>query len=131
MARKKVRNYISIEGFEEMINNYFYNQYSNVNKALCEEFGFDNIDDLREFDIHGSFFGGFGLDCGFIHVTPIRSEQFREWRLDNDLGVYGAYASRFNYPYNTQSTTCKKFQIDMALKELNLKDLYSVKVILD
>ena len=61
MARKKVRNYISIEDFEKMINNYFYNQSSRVNKALCEEFGFDNIDDLHEFDIHGSYFGGFGL----------------------------------------------------------------------
>ena len=131
MGRKKIRNHISVEEFESIINNYFDLNKNKVIEELCKEHGFDNIDDLHEFDIHGSYFGGFGLDCGFIQVHPLRQEQYREWCLDSDLGKWGAYASRFKYPYQTQSTTCKKFEIKMALKDLNLQNLYGVNVILD
>ena len=130
MGRRKIRNYISIENFEKMINDYFNENKSKILKDLCDEFNFNTVEDLREFDIHGSFYGGFGLDCGFIHLVPKRADQLREWTLDTGYPGW-AYASRFKYPYETQSTTCKKFQIDKAMKDLNLGALYTVKVILD
>ena len=132
MGRKKVRNYLTREEVEAMINNYFYNCRDEVIKYICENNGsgvFNSLDELREFDIHGSYFGGFGLDCGWCWVYPKRSEQHREWVLDN--GKWDAYARDFKLPYNTQSTTLKRLELEKALKDLNIQEFYSIHVRLD
>lgn len=132
MARKKVRNYMSIEEVENMINNYFYNRGNEVIKYICENNGisiFNSLDELREFDIHGSYLGGFGLDCGWCWLTPKRPEQQREWVLDS--GKWDAYARRFKYPYNTQSTTLKELELRKAIEDLNIDKYYSIYVRLD
>jgi hypothetical protein len=132
MGRKKVRNYLSVKEVEDMINNYFYNKKDEVIKYICENNGsgiFNSLNELHEFDVHGSYFGGFGLDCGWCWISPKRSEQHREWVLDN--GKWDAYARDFILPYNTQSTTLKKLELEKALKDLNIEKYYSVYVRLD
>ena len=132
MGRKKVRNYLSVKEVEDMINNYFYNCKDEVIKYICENNGaavFKSLEDLHEFDVHGSYYGGFGLDCGWCWLSPKRSEQHREWVLDN--GKWDAYARNLKLPYNTQSTTLKRLELEKALKDLNIQEFYSVHVVLD
>lgn len=132
MGRKKVRKYFSIKEVEDMINNYFYNKGDEVIKYICENNGvsvFNSLEELHEFDIHGSYYGGFGLDCGWCWLSPKRSEQYKEWVLDN--GKYDAYARSFNLPYNTQSTTLKRLELEKALEDLNIQEFYSVYTRLD
>lgn len=132
MGRKKVRNYLTREEVEAMINNYFYNCRDEVIKYICENNGmrvFNSLEELHEFDIHGSYYGGFGLDCGWCWLYPKRDAQRREWVLDN--GEYDAYARSFKLPYNTQSTTLKSLELEKALEDLNIRDFYSVYTRLD
>ena len=132
MARTKARKFMTVEEVENMINNYFYNCGNNVIKYICENNGvevFNSLDELHEFDIHGSYYGGFGLDCGWCWLIPNRDEQLKEWTLDN--GKYSAHARRFNWPYYTQSTTLKRLELEKALEDLNIGKYYSIEVRLD
>ena len=135
MARTKIRNYWSVDEVKDFINEYFKEYHDEVIDYLIKEVNkmldknFKTIDELNEFDIHGSYYGGFGLDCSWVRVKTFNKDQYREWVLDN--GKYNAEVWGIRCPYNTQSTTCKEIQIKKALNDLGLNDQYYASVRLD
>jgi hypothetical protein len=90
---------------------------------------FKTLEELHEYDINGSYYGGFGLDCGWVRVKTFNREQLREWTLDN--GKYDAMVWGIRCPYETQSTTLKDIQINKALKDLNMNEQYYTSIRLD
>ena len=128
MARTKIRKYPSIKAIENIVNEYFNSHSEEVISAMLEHFGFDSTDSLWDYEyLHN----GMGCDCGFVWLKPTRNEHQHEWVLDDDLGGYGAYASRFNYPYQTQSTKIKEFELRYALNALEGNDDYYITIRLD
>lgn len=125
MARRKVRNYESVEVVRNRINDYFENHHGEVIDEMLKQLKFDSLDSLWDSEYRGYF----GFDCGWVWVCTLNSEQDREWRLDN--GKYDAYVTRIKYPYNSQSTTCKEIQLNKALKDLGMDHQYMAYVRLD
>lgn len=125
MAKRKVRNYESVDVVRNRINNYFETHHDEVIQHMVKETGFDSFDDLWDAEYHMAF----GLDCGWVWVYSMNKEQRHEWALDN--GKYDAYVTMIKYPYNTQSTTCKEIQLNKALKDLNMDGQYMAYVRLD
>ena len=128
MGRKKIRNYPSINAVENKINEYFDTHSEEVISKMLEEFDFDSLDSLWEYEYNHM---GMNCDCGFVWLYTHNTSQEHEWILDDPYGGYGAYASRFNYPYNTQSTTLKEFELRHALEALDMNDDYYIKIRLD
>lgn len=126
MARTKVRHYETVDEVRRKINNYFYLHENEVMKDLLEKTGFNSKEELIDAECHQM---RFGLDCGWVWAGTKNSEQRHEWELDN--GKYGAKVNRIDYPYNSQSTTCKEIQLDKALEDLRLTDQYYAYVRLD
>ena len=134
MAKRKVRNYPSVEHVEELVNNYFDEHkeevidymISETNRELGKDF--KDLDDLHDFEF-GSGCGGFGLDCGWVWLYAKNKDQRHEWFLDNDR--IPNYASPHNWPYHTQSTTLKQYQMKKAIDDLNLSNDYMVYTKLD
>lgn len=135
MARRKVRLYSTVKQVEELIDNYFEEHREEVTKDLLKKAGeeagreFKTVDELKEFDFRGSYYGGFPLSCGFVWVKPRSSKQAHEWFLDNDR--IPDYASPRNYVYNTQCTVIKEIQMRKAFDDLGLDSEYSIYVRLD
>lgn len=135
MARRKVRKYVSKDYIETVFENYFNTHRDEVIQYMIDQVNlmytdknFKTLEELHDFDIHGSYYGGFGLDCGWVWLKPKNKEQAHEWFLDNDR--IPDYASP-SLPYNTQSTTLKRMQLRRALEGLGLQDEYSLYERLD
>lgn len=135
MARRKIRYYLSTEQVARIINNWLEVNKEEVIEHLIKEVNemmgkdFKTLEELKEFDIHGSFVGGFGFDCGWVKVRTYNKDQFKEWTLDN--GKYNAEVWGIRCPYETQSTTCKEIQIKYALDQMKLNDQYYTSIRLD
>lgn len=133
-GRRKVRVYTSREGIERIVEDYFNEHRDEVIQDMIDrvnlQYGkdFKNLNELQEFDIHGTYYGGFGLDCGWVWIKPRNSDQAHEWFLDNDR--IPDYASP-RYPYNTQSTTLKHIMMEKAFRDLNLYGNYDIYTRLD
>lgn len=120
MARTKIRKYPSTMVIRDKLNNYFVENRERVLKALLEYTGYTSTESLREAEFNGRF----GLDCGWVYVRCRNSNQYHEWELDN--GKYDAYVNRIRCSYDTQSTTLKEFQTNLALMDLGLEyDYYT------
>ena len=126
MARKKIRNYKSIEQVRDIFNDYFYTHESEVIDHMLKEVNMSSLDEVWEYCNKHC---GFGFDCGWVWLGAENNEQSREWRLDN--GDYRDHVSGFDYPYNSQSTTLKEIQLRKALKDLGLENDYYIITRLD
>lgn len=126
MARRKVRKYETVEDVRRNLNNYFYLHNNEVIQDLLEKTGFNTVTELQYAECHTM---RFGFDCGWVWAGTKNSAQRHEWELDN--GEYSAKVNRINYPYNSQSTTCKRIQLNKALEDLGLTDQYYAYVRLD
>ena len=130
MARRKIRNYPSTNFIRDSINKYFEQNKEDVINELLSKTGFDTVDELYYHEYHdNNGLGLSGLDLGWVWVKTYNAEQNREWILDN--GKYDNMVRGINCPYDSQSTTIKKFQIDKALKDMKLNDNYYSYVRLD
>ena len=119
MARKKIRNYDSVEQVEAIFNEAYARYHDEIIADLLKETGMKSLDELWEFDYHM----GFGFDCGWVRVKSYNQEQMREWRLDGDK--YSCAYVGYGTPYNTQSTTLTNFQAEWVIKKLGLTDYYT------
>lgn len=125
MARRKIRNYESTNYLREYLNHYFETQSENVIEAMIKEFGFNDLNELREAEYNMRF----GLDCGWVWLKTLNKKQEHEWILDN--GKYDAFVTCIRYPYDTQSTTLKNFMLNKAIKDLGLENTYYAYIRLD
>ena len=130
MGRKKVRNYPSIQYYDEMLKEYFENHNGSiiyrVIKAIGENPDYYGIEDLMGDEYHMRW----GLDCGWILLYPRDKKMAHEWELDN--GKYGAYVwTDRALPYCPQSTTLKRIMIEEAVKDLGLDDTFWISTRLD
>lgn len=112
----------------ELVNGFFNQNRENVLNDLCLRNGFENIDELSDYESHG----GFGFDCGWVYITPYNREERKAWAKEQG-SKYDTHILEYklNIPYFSQSTTCKSYQIRKALKELGLDEDYWVDVRLD
>ena len=135
MARRKVRYYPTTEDVANIINNYFKEHREEVIEDMIAKVNrsynksFNTLDELHQFDVYGSYYGGFGLDCGWVRVKTMNKEQLREWTLDN--GKWDALVWGISCPYNTQSTTLQEIMVNKALQDLGMTDTYYASVRLD
>ena len=136
MPRKKIRKYVSKNYIENIFNDYFETYRDEIIQYMIDQVNlmytdknFKTLEELADFDINGSYYGGFGLDCGWVWLKPLNKEQAHEWFLDNDR--IPDYAAPHNWPYNTQSTTLKRMQLGRALRCLGLQDEYEIYTRLD
>ena len=124
MGRKKVRNYPPKGFYEEKLDGYFREHRHEVIGNLLDTLGYESVERLQEDECHMKF----GLDCGWIHLHPRNKEMSREWGLDN--GIYGAYVCA-RPSLNCQSTTIKRVQVEKAVKDLGLEDVFYISERLD
>ena len=132
---RKVRHYPTVGEVENIFNDYFNTHRDEVIDYMLDQVNlmytdknFKTLDELRDFDIMGGPMGGFGLDCGWVWLKPKNKDQAHEWFLDNNR--IPDYASP-KLVYNTQSTTLKRMQLSLALRNLGLGDKYSLYERLD
>lgn len=122
---RKIRNYDSAKHYENLFNEYFKEHRYDVMKEILDQTHFDNFSDLAEYENHL----GFGFDCGLVYGAPANKEMEHEWVLDN--GKYNARFYCHNMPYNCQSTTLQKIQMDKAIKDLGLQNLITTYTWID
>lgn len=125
MSRTKVRNYPTTEKIKYILNDYFQEHEEDVIKDLLDKTGFDSIENLQNAE-HYSYFG---FDCGWVWLATANYIQEEEWIKDN--GKYDAKVRGIQYPFNCQSVTCKKIQLEKAIKDLGLTGQYYAEVRLD
>lgn len=116
MARRKIRNYPSMEYIRNVIDNYFEENKNSVIDYLLNKTGYNTLESLQEDEYHGVF----GFDCGLMYIEPLNPEWKREWILDN--GKYDARIHPHKMPYNTQSTTLQSIMIHKALFDTCLNE---------
>lgn len=124
MGRKKVRKHQSIAYYEAMLKDYFSEHKDDVVEYMLGNLGYDSLDDLWNDEYRMKF----GFDCGWIYLIPRDKEMYHEWELDN--GKYGAHIF-CRTPYNTQSTTIQREQVEKAVHDLGLEDKFWISVRLD
>ena len=124
MGRRKVRHYPSVEFYEGMLREYFDTHRHEVIGNLLDTLGYESVERLQEDECHMKF----GLDCGWIHLHPKNREMSHEWSLDN--GIYGAYVCA-RPSLNCQSTTIKRVQVEKAVRDLGLEDVFYISERLD
>lgn len=124
MGRKKVRNYPSREFYEEMLTKYFEEHRCEVIGYAMDRLGYTSFQKLQEDEYNSRF----GFDCGWIHLCPKNAEMRHEWELDN--GTYCAYVW-CSPSYFPQSTTIQKVQVEKAVRDLELGDVFYIDVRLD
>lgn len=125
MGRRKVRNYNTRDFYRELFDDYFKTHNEEVMQEVLEQTGFRTVEDLSQAEYHGYF----GLDCGWIVLTPKNKEQAHEWFLDDDRISSKMFVH--NPWYNCQSTTIQEIMIRKALKDLGLENEFSMSVRLD
>lgn len=125
MGRHKVRNYNTRDFYRKLFDGYFTEHNEEVMKEVLEQTGFKTVEDLSRAEYHGYF----GLDCGWIQISPTNREQAHEWYLDSNR--IDTYLFIHNPCYNTQSTTIKEIMTRRALKDLGLENEFSMSVRLD
>lgn len=120
MGRKKIRNYPTIEDWEDKISEYLKENKERYRKLILDSLGYDDFDSLIE-DEYKMKFGG---DCGWVSLVPLNKEMAREWRLDND-GLPNRIFDIASVVYNTQSITIKSIVIEKLIEDMGLeKDFY-------
>lgn len=124
MGRKKVRNFPPKGYYEDKLEGYFREHRHEVIGNLLDTLGYRSLDELQEAEYNMKF----GLDCGWIHLHPKNKEMAHEWALDN--GIYGAYVCA-RPSMNCQSTTIKRVQVEKAVRDLNLGDVFYISERLD
>lgn len=125
MSRTKIRNYPTTEEVKELINDYFQKCEGEVIKDLLKKTDFDCIENLQ----YAEHYSYFGFDCGWVWLATANPIQEQEWIRDN--GKYDAKVRGIKYPYNCQSVTIKKIQLEKAIKDLGLTAQYYAEVRLD
>ncbi len=124
MGRKKVRKFESKEHYEEVFDKYFRERRLEVIGHLMDSLGYDDFEKLRSDEVNMKW----GFDCGWILIYPRDDVMRHEWELDN--GKYSAYI--FAHPsYYPQSTTLQRIQVDKAIKDLGLSDMFFAVTKLD
>lgn len=127
MGRRKVRHHKPKQFYEEMLKKYFNEHGEEVLAHTAKELGFNSFQELRDFEFSG-YYGGFGLDCGWVLMSPKNREMAHEWELDN--GKYSV--DIFVHPtYNTQSTTIMKVEAKKAMEDLGLTNEFYLYTRLD
>lgn len=124
MGRRKVRNYPSKQYYERVLEQYFEENRDDVIRHTCDVLGFGNLEELRKAE-YSSYFG---LDCGWVILSPKNSEMAREWKLDNGQYDYQIFADP---SYNPQSVTIKEVEVKKAVKDLGLGSEFYVYSKLD
>lgn len=126
MARRKIRKFNSISYYENLLSEYFNNNRYIIVENLIKETGYENLEKLTE----DEFKMAFGFDCGLVYLQPKSKEMRHEWELDN-----GKYNDRLfvshNLPYNSQSTTIQMIETEKAVNDLELNNLFDIKIWLD
>lgn len=124
MGRRKVRHYKSKEYYERVFDDYFDEKRDDVIRDLMQTLGYTDFEELRNDEYRSKW----GLDCGWILIYPKDKTMYHEWELDN--GKYNAYI--FAHPsYYPQSTTLQRIQVDKAIKDLGLSDMFYAVTKLD
>ena len=124
MGRKKIRKHESRGYYETMLDNYFDEHRDEVVQYMLNQLGYESVDALWDDEYRMAF----GFDCGWIYLIPRNSEMYHEWELDN--GKYGAHIY-CKPPYNSQSTTIQREQVEKAVSDLGLEDKFWISVRLD
>lgn len=125
MGRIKIRNYPTREFMQEVFDEYFNEHNDEVMQLVLDTFGFNTVEEMQNAEYHGFF----GLDCGWITLTPTNRDQAHEWFLDS--GRIDSKMFVRNPLFNTQSTSIKQVMIEKAVKDLGLGDRFYVGVRLD
>ena len=125
MGRIKIRNYPTREYMKDVFNEYFTEHNGEIIELVLDTFGFNTIEEMQEAEYRGYF----GLDCGWITLTPTNKDQAHEWFLDSGRIDSKMFVS--NPLFNTQSTTIKEVMVRKAVKDLGLEDAFYVGVRLD
>ena len=121
-TRKHVQYHLTPDQIQLLVNSYFETSHLKVIQYLLDRTDMDTLSDLIEYEN----LGGFGLDCGWVWLTPINDELYNRWK-----GCGSSYVSKLNYPYNCQSTTCKEIQLEKAIRDLGLDYIVKPYVLLD
>ena len=122
MGRKKVRKHASKEVYSQFFSDYLRCHKEEFIDRLLAELEFDDLQSLKEFEFSG-YYGGFGLDCGWVNIAPKDSEMEHEWALDN--GKYNTHIWDIgNEVYSTQSTTIKEVIVKKLLKDTGTEHLF-------
>ncbi len=120
MAKTKIRKYETVKEVEDLFNRVFIEHRYDIIKHMLNNVDIPDLDSLWEVEN----VLGFGADCGSCYIITKSDEQYKEWIRDN--GKYSAYASHFEWPYNTQSTTLKEIQLEWAIKYLLVQEEYGI-----
>jgi len=124
MARKKVRNYPSIEDYEKQFDEYFKEHYNDVVDYVLKETGYSSLEKLRFAEQNMAF----GLDCGWVYLCPRNTEMEHEWILDNDKYSAKVY---LRDPMRTQSVTIKRLCAEKLIEDLGLENIFYISERLD
>lgn len=125
MGRIKIRNYPTREFMQDVFNEYFTEHNNEVIQEVLDTFGFNTVEEMQNAEYRGYF----GLDCGWITLTPVNRDHAHEWFLDS--GRIDSKMFVRNPLFNTQSTTIKEVMVKRALHDLGLDNTYTVGVRLD
>ena len=125
MGRRKVRYYKDREFYKNLFDEYFDKHHAEVMAEVLRQTGFEDSTALSVAE-HRMYFG---LDCGWILLTPKNKDHAHEWFLDNDR--ISSYMFVHNKRYNCQSTTIAKIMVEKAVRDLGLEDTFYISVRLD
>lgn len=124
MARRKVRNYPSKDYYKTMLDTYFKEHHNEVIKHLLDRLGYADLEALQEDEYRMKW----GFDCGWTLLTPKNADMRHEWTLDNGKYDVAIFAHPSYYP---QSTTLQRIQVEKAVKDLGLSDIFTISTRLD